>query len=369
MTRRQMVDFDLHGLAGIRLVDATDRDVAAVGRQLGPLPRRLEREPDIVIRFVDRIELGSRMRYLGAHDAGFTDDAFFVLKSRKEPVVLRIPMAGIGGPVELLCEHGPPAVPFLIAIVNLTVLGNGALPLHAAAFELDGVGVLVTGWSKGGKTEVLMGAAAAGARYIGDEWVYLTTDGRMHGIPEPIRLWDWHLDQLPDVRRRLGFGARSRLAALGLTTRLIRAVPRALRRLPPVRLARRALPVLEGQLHVDVPPERLFDDLRNQTGRLDHVVLVESAAGPGIEVRSVDPGEVAHRMVASLLYERQDLIALSLQARFAFPDLEIPGLATFEARQRDLLERCLAGRPAHVVTHPYPVDIRALFDAVRPLIG
>ncbi len=368
MTRRQTVDFDLHGLAGIRLLDATDRDVAAVGRQLGPLPRRLDREPDIVIRFVDQVELGSRLRYLGAHDAGFTDDAFFVLKSRKEPIVLRIPMAGIGGPMELLCEHGPPAVPYLIALVNLAVLGNGALPLHAAAFELDGVGVLVTGWSKGGKTEVLMGAAGAGARYIGDEWVYLTTDGRMHGIPEPIRLWAWHLDQLPEVRRRLGFGARARLASLGLVTRGIRAVPRGLRR-GPLRLARRTLPILEGQMHVDVPPEQLFDDLRDQTGRIDHVVLVESAAGPGIEVRAVDPGEIAHRMVASLLYERQDLIALSLQARFAFPDLEIASLATFEARQRDLLERCLAGRPAHVVTHPYPVDLGALFDAVRPLIG
>jgi hypothetical protein len=240
--------------------------------------------------------------------------------------------------------------------------------LHAAAFDLDGVGVLVTGWSKGGKTEVLMGAAAAGARYIGDEWVYLTTDGRMHGIPEPIRLWDWHLDQLPEVRRRLGTGTRARLGLLGIAIGAIRAIPRGLRR-GPLRLARRALPVLEGQRHVDVPPEQLFDDLRDQTGRLDRVILVESAAGPGIDVRGVDADEVAHRMIASLLFERQDLVALSLQARFAFPDLEIPALATFEARQRDLLERCLAGRPAYVVTHPYPVDIRALFDAVRPLIG
>jgi hypothetical protein len=369
MSARQTVDFDLHGLVGIRLLDATDRDVAAVGRQLGPLPRRLDREPDIVIRFVDHIELDSRLRYLGARDAGFTDDAFYVLKSRKEPVVVRIPMDRIGGPIELVAEHGPPAVPFLIAIVNLTVLGNGALPLHAAAFELNGVGVLVTGWSKGGKTEVLMGAAGAGARYIGDEWVYLTVDGRMHGIPEPIRLWDWHLAQLPDVRRQLGFGTRARLTLLRATTGVIRAIPRPLRRVAPIRLLRRTLPILEGQLHADVPPERLFGDLADQTGSLDHVVLVESAAGPEIEVRAIDPAEVAHRMVASLLYERQDLVTLSLQARFAFPDLENPSLATFEARQRDLLERCLHGRPAHVLTHPYPVDLRALFDAVRTLIG
>ena len=206
---RAPADFDLHGLAGVRVVDGDDADVAAVAAQLGPLPRRLDREPDIVIRFVDRIEHASRLRYLGARDAGWTDDGFFVLRSRKQPVVVRLPMDRIGGTCEIVAERGVPAIPFLIAVLNLTVLGNGALPLHAAAFELDGVGTLVTGWSKGGKTELLMAAVGAGARYIGDEWVYLTTDGTMRGIPEPIRLWDWHLDQLPSARARLGLGDRA----------------------------------------------------------------------------------------------------------------------------------------------------------------
>src|SRR4029078_985479 len=108
---------------------------------------------------------------MGAREVGWPDDSFFVLKSKKPPVVLRIPMQDVGGRSEILAEHGVPAVPFLIAILNLTALRNGALPLHAAEFELDGVGTLVTGWSKGGKTELLMAAARAGARYIGDEWV------------------------------------------------------------------------------------------------------------------------------------------------------------------------------------------------------
>ena len=67
MTQNAFVDFDHHGLAGERLVDAASSDAAAVGRQLGPLPRTLDREPDITIRFVDRIEHRSRLRYLGAN--------------------------------------------------------------------------------------------------------------------------------------------------------------------------------------------------------------------------------------------------------------------------------------------------------------
>ncbi len=368
MTAVETVDFDLHGIVGIRLVDAAPGDVAAVARQLGPLPRSLEREPDLVLRFVDRIDLGSRLRYLGAREAGFTDDGFYVLKSRKEPVVVSIPMDRIGGPAELVCQRGLPAVPFLIAIMNLTALGRDALPLHAAAFELDGVGVLVTGWSKGGKTEVLLGAAAAGARYIGDEWVYLTGDGRMQGIPEPVRLWDWHLRQLPAVRRRLGLGDRMRISMIRAARRVDGGMPRRLRSVPPARLLHRGLPLVEGGLGVSVPPERLFGELGDLSGCVDRVLFVESAAGDEIDVRPMDASEVARRMVASLLYERQDLATLLLQARFAFPDLVNPHLATFEARQRELLDRSLAGRPAFAVTHPYPVDLTALFDAVRPVI-
>ncbi|HEY7702023.1 MAG TPA: hypothetical protein VIB02_06875 [Candidatus Limnocylindrales bacterium] len=368
-TAVQTIDFDLHGLAGIRVVDAGPADVRAIERQLGPLPRTLDREPEITLRFVDRFAVPARLRYLGAREAGWTDDGFFVLRSRKTPVVVRIPMDRVGGRCEIVCERGLPAVPFLIAILNLTVLVNGALPLHAAAFELDGVGTLVTGWSKGGKTELLMAAAGAGARYIGDEWIYLTTDGRMHGIPEPIRLWDWHLAQLPAARTSLGLTDHLKLRGIPVVRRVERALPGPIGRLPPGRLLRRAMPVLEDQLHVDLPPETLFGAVGDMTGSLDRILFVVSAAGPETTVEPIDPLDVAARMVASLMYERRDFLALWQQARFAHPGMRNDHIESFEARQRDLLERIFAHRPACVVTHPYPVDIHALFEAVRPAIS
>jgi hypothetical protein len=361
-------EFDLHGLAAVRLVDADERDVAAVGRQLGPLRHELDREPDLVIRFVDRIAHASRLRYLGARDAGWTDEGFFILRSRKEPVVVRLPMDRIGGRCEIVAERGLPAIPFLIAVLNLTVLGNGALPLHAAAFELDGVGTLVTGWSKGGKTELLMGAVTAGARYVGDEWVYVTPDGTMRGIPEPIRLWDWHLDQLPDARTKLGLGDRVKLGGIPILRRVDSATPHAVRRFPPNRLLHRAMPVIEGQAHVDLPPERLFGPLGTLIASADRVLLTVSAAGPGITVEPIEPEEVARRMAASLAYERNDLTLLWHEARFADPSLLNEHLETFETRQRELLAAVLANRPTWIVTHPYPVDLAALFEAVRPVL-
>jgi hypothetical protein len=361
-------DFDLHGFAGVRVLDGEPSDVAAVARQLGPIPRTLERPPDLTIRFVDRLVPSSRLHYLGARDAGWADDGFYVLRSRKKPAMVRLPIDRIGEPCEVVCERGLPAVPYLIAMLNLTVLTNGALPIHAAAFELDGRGVLVTGWSKGGKTELLMAATRAGARYIGDEWVYLTADGDMFGIPEPVRLWDWHLDQLPDVRRGLRRIDRLKLRMLPLAGRLDAAVPRALRGSFPGRTLSRAVPVIDAQRHVDLPPERLFGPLGPLAGRLDHVLFVVAAAGDAITVEPIAAADVASSMLFSLLHERLDLTTIYLQARFAFPELANPRLDQLETVQRERLSSFLADRPAHRIVHPYPVDFAAFLDAARRVL-
>src|SRR5690606_21859517 len=198
-------DYDLHGVVGIRLVDAAPGDVAAVNRQLGPIQQPLDRQPDLAIRFVDRLSLAAPVRYIGVNDAGFTDDAFLVLRSKhKAQARVQIPLAQVGvQPAEIVCERGLPAVPLLIAMINLVALGKGVLPMHASAFSYQGQGILTTGWSKGGKTETLLAFMARGADYIGDEWVYISPQGRIFGIPEPIRVWDWHMADLPQTWARI----------------------------------------------------------------------------------------------------------------------------------------------------------------------
>ena len=50
-------DFDLHGVVGIRLVGAATSEITAVGRQLGLAPSSLDREPDIVIKYLRRLPI------------------------------------------------------------------------------------------------------------------------------------------------------------------------------------------------------------------------------------------------------------------------------------------------------------------------
>ena len=357
-------DFDLHGLVGVRLLNASASDAAAVARQLGPLPSTLDREPDIVIRFVDRLALSSRVRYLGVDEAGFTDDAFLVLRSRhKAPARVQIPFAAIGKSCEIVCESGLPAVPFLIPVVNLTVLARGAIPLHASAFTHNGTGVLITGWSKGGKTETLLAFMARGARYIGDEWVYVSGDGRrMFGIPEPVRVWNWHLEYVPQYRRLVGLGDRLRLRAIELARLLSRGVPSGT-------LVRRVTAILKRQAYVDMHPESLCGGrLGTLAGDLDKVFFAVSHDTPDVLVQAVDPQEVARRMVFSLQHERLDFLSYYLKFRFAFPSAANELIERAEVLEREGLARALAGKDTFCLAHPYPVSLDALFEAVSPLL-
>ncbi len=372
MSEPAAVDFDLHGCVRVRLEGAQQRDVAAVARQLGPLRAPVADEPDVTLRFVDRIETAGPVRLLGLDECGFSDDAFLVLRARhKARARVRIPMERVGERCEITCERGLPAVPLLVAIVNLTALVKGTLPLHAAAFEWNGAGVVVTGWSKGGKTETLLAFAQRGARYVADEWCYFAADGRrVFGIPERLRIWRWQLAQLPEVERRLPRAERLRLAAWSVLPALEARLPGPAQRSSAGRTIRRLAHLAAKQLHVDAPPELLFGaNAASGVSEPTHVVLAMSHEDPTTSASPMDPQEVADRMAHSLHFERAPLLQCYAMFRFAFPELANPHLEKAQERERALLQRLLAGRPCLRLVHPYPVELAKLFDALAPQLG
>ena len=365
-------EFDLHGIVGIRLTNATPSDVAAVKRQLGPIQTPLSRTPDIVIYFVDKISSTSPVRYLGLDDVGFTDDAFFVFRGKHQARVrVQIPFQQIGNQqCEIVCESGLPAVPLLIAILNLTALSKGALPLHASAFNYNGKGILTTGWSKGGKTEMLLTYAANGAEYIGDEWVYLSSDGQhMYGIPEPIRVWNWHLKELSYYKAKVSSSDLARLRVLNTVIKTLDLFEKSkvTRGSSLFKLSRRVNALLRKQIHVDLPPEKLFGKIVGTTnGNPDKVFFVATHDEPEIIVQPIDSHEIVQRMVFSLQEERSEFLSYYQKFRFAFPEFSNPFIDQIEETQRRILTNVLAGKEAYAVYHPYPFSLPKLFEVTRP---
>ena len=366
-------DFDLHGMVGIRLVGASPDDRAAVARQLGPIGSPLAREPDIVIRFVERLRRDTPLELIGLDDTAWTGDDFFLLRAKhKARTRVQIAFDAIGGRCEIVCERGVPAVPLLVAIVNLTVLARGGLALHASAFRYRGTGVLVTGWSKGGKTELLLGFVEHGAEYIGDEWIYIAPDGdRMYGIPEPIRVWDWQLEQLPRYWGEIGAAESLRLATLRQAHRMTAGIANtpAEHRMGGGRPFRRLADLIDRQRYAFLTPARSFGAKAHAlSGSIDRVVFVGSSEDRRTRLEPVTAAWIAERMVHSLADERSGLLASYRRFRFAFPHRANPLLDGAAQLELERLHRMLDGRPCYALLHPYPPSIRDLFEAAAPII-
>jgi hypothetical protein len=221
----------------------------------------------------------------------------------------------------------------------------------------EGTGVVATGWSKGGKTEALLAFASRGAEYVGDEWVYVPADGaRVYGIPQPIRIWQWQLRQLPEYARLLGAGERARLRSLDALLGAERVLGLA---------DGRVMTLLKRQRYVDVAPERLFGQLGPMAAPFERLFFLMSHESDAVVVEPADPSEVARRMAFSLRHESLDLLAAYLKFRFAFPDASSHVVDHAAALEHDALSQALAGKPAFLVRHPYPVSLSALFEAMR----
>jgi hypothetical protein len=359
------VDFDLHGFLAIRLLDASPRDVVAVERQLGLRASPVaDRDAAVIVRFVSRLADRPRTRLLGLGEAAYTRDHFFILRgAEKARVRCAIDFREIGDVCEIVCESGIGSVPLLVPIINLSALARGFVPLHGSAFEYEGEGIVVAGWAKGGKTELLLAFMSHGAHYVGDEWVYLSPDGdAVYGLPEPIKLWDWHLDDLPDVEARLTPAQRWKLRSA--------VAAETLAGLSAGSVGRRAAALIGRQRYVNVSPEKLFGVARRKArGRFDHLFFAGSHESAAVRVEAVEPEDVARRMAFSLTYERLDFLSWYLKYRFAFPDRANAFIDGAMELERALLSKALKGKPAHGVYHPYPARIPDLYRAVRPLLN
>jgi len=367
-------DFNLHDYVRLRLIDATHKEADVIQRQLGPIAAPFSGAPDLTIRFVDPAPEPPGLRYIGLNDAAYTQDGFFVLKGKnKARIKAQIPFDKIGlEPAEVVCERGITNIPLLIPMINLILLSKGVTPFHASAVSYQGEGILMTGWAKGGKTETLLSFMMQGASYVGDEWIYLCPDGAsMFGIPEPIRVWDWHLKSLPDYRARLNRKDKFKLGSLSALSRSIQwaAGVGSNGSGAPARLAQRLAPVVQRQTFVHFAPYTLFGaDHIQATSAIDKIFFTASHNQEEITVMPVDAENIAQRMSYSMREEQQVVISYYMKYRFAFPDRANPWLDNLERIQTKLLTRALAGKEMYAVYHPYPVHIPRLFEAVQPYL-
>lgn len=361
-------DLAIHHFIKIRLIDASAEDIKAVTNQLGVQVGKFEGEPDIIVRFVPKLGQKNPMRHLVMGEAGFTDDMFITVEGGHKAW---LSLDQIGRQSEIVCESGTSAVPQLVSVANLTALSKGIMPIHASAFQFRGVGVLASGWPKGGKTSSLFAFLSNGAQFVSDDWLYVDHDGKVYPLLQPIKLHDWQLEHLPEFRSRISSSKLRKMKLVKAADSLERKVPDSLREgFVPTQVYHLMMRYLnKKQRHVYISPSKLFGDRATAPAApFEKLFLTLSHESQDIIVREMSLDAALDKLVYSLMYEWQEFMAYYIQFRYAFPSRANPVIDELEERQRGLLGKILAGKSIYMVHHPHPVPLDSLYRALSPYV-
>lgn len=360
------IDFNIHGVVGIRLINPSPRELRAARKQLGRPSRLPLINPDITVRFVEDLS-ASGIRFLD-DDRGFTDDGFFLLQEGTRRVKARIPFDRIGDSCEIVCRRRIDSVPLLMSIVGLTALKKGSIPLHATAVVYDSVGLLMAGWAHCGKTTALLGFASEGAEYVGEEWVlFCSNDQRMYGLVRPLELAPWHLASLSQVRGAVRLMNRCASHGIDVLHGLQKSIRgERIRRSFAFRSFQRASMALGDRLRQVIPLSAIFRDRVCCTGAsADKIFLFLSQEDQRIDVERITPFEMAARLTFLVQHELSTLLGHYAAYRFAFPSRRNEFIESSAEYSLAILDRGLHGRETYIVRLPYPHVFPELFNAIQ----
>ena len=278
---------------------------------------------------------------------------------------LVIPFEQVGGDCEIVSEQKVGWIPLLIPLVNLTALKkHGCIPLHASGFIHDGMGILVTGWIKSGKTEALLAFSQEGANYVAGEWALLTAKGdSMYGLPGTFRIWDWHRRSLRE-HRAIGSGHKLSRLVRGMDA-LQGLVPQRLLHLGPMRLLQQAMPVLRRQLNFRVKPADLFGSKCTYKAPLDKIFVGMVHPHKHIDIMPADNSVVADQLAAAMEFELTPLMSHYRAFQFAYPGRKNAYLDSVHELLREAFRTALKGKESYMLYHPYLVDFDDLYRSMH----
>lgn len=310
---------------GVRLEGLDDERAGRAMRPLLPLVAPGART-DLTIRFVDEVEAGDeRLWPLPAGPTGATGrgehggDGLWMSDHLGHAAV--VPIDVLDGEPVLVDRRVDPGffhVWVWLPLLRLALARAGGTLVHAAGFADGGRRVALAAWGGTGKTAVLLECLAAGADFLGDDWVALFDDGTVAPVTTQINLNPSHRRTF---REAPWPGSRGAAAAGALGHRAMGVAARATTRLPQLSMALgRAGDLSRAMGRTKVALPDLFPATTvAEAGTLDSMVLLTRSPRP-TETREQMAEAVAAMNRVELAHLDQLLAALTHLRPGALPE-------------------------------------------------
>jgi hypothetical protein len=258
--------------------------------------------------------------------------------------------------------------------LQVSLVAGGSVAVHASSVEIDGRGVLVSGWSESGKTETALAMMESGARFVSDKWTIIGQDRELSAFPINVGVRRWVLEYLPTLKSSITLGARAQFAVARIGSVLLAPAGRGRARNRATAMIRDA-----ARLATALGDRAAFSakDIREAYGQVDDptrrvptraVIVLVSVPGSAITTEPADPAWAAARLARSAAYERRSYFGLLQRAGFASIHRPSSVLEAAIEREESLLRSILEGCTVVAVRAPFPTDPTRVADAIARAI-
>ena len=375
------IDYDFHGILGLRLVDPNLSFARWVGAELEPLGTSASSiDPDLSVARTSASVTSDAQFSLG--NAGDYQECVYSdseLWLRSDGEFLNIPFEELGKRCEIRYTsefRARRAWRYVRPILQIGLLEKGALAVHASSMIYRDKGILFAGWAESGKTEALLGFLMDGASMISDKWTIVSERGNaMYSFPSRVTMRDWVPKYLPEILEILTPGQKRRLRIGGAMTALASRVLQSVRGSDSVAMVSEVLrPALDTGRTVTIDQSQLA----GLTGRnvksnsaatrapFDKLFLLLPSNRQDIRVEPSTAAEVSPRLAECASYERRHLFGLYSKFKYAIPNAPPTALDDVKEREESMLQRVLATKEVYQVLAPFPCDPRAMRAAIAP---
>ncbi len=327
------IEFDVHGYASLRV--ARTAPSAAIFREMFE-PFSVEGLQNFDLTITETAEEIDNPAY--ADDRyRYSSSAVYLKTARTQVVLDGAGCFHLSGKGELLTSALP--------IMDVILARRGAAMIHAAAFEYRGYGIALPAWGGTGKTSVLaeLLVGAEEGSFMGDDWAFVSDDGRLLGFAKPIFIKPHHRLVYP----HLFVGRRKPMVPAAFSTPMSRIATAAhplVTRFP--RLA--AFSRRWSPEHMMVRPAKAFSRI-SPSAPLGAIIFMERFAGNELVLEERGAEWMASRLIGNFYAE------LSGPSRQVFTALGATALVPLHepfAQKHALLTRALEAKPVFLLRIP-----------------
>jgi hypothetical protein len=279
----------------------------------------------------------------GESDYEYTADALY-MSSGKVQIARHGHEYRVNGTREMLTT--------VLPVVDRIVTTKGAAMIHAAYVDYQGHGVCLPAWGGVGKTSTVAKLLKLDdVGFMGDDWGFISDDGRLLGYAKPMFIKPHHRPIYP----HLFAGKRKPLVPSGLSkpiSRLTTIVHPMVTQYPRLAgLTRKWSP--EHMMHT---PQAAFPNARISTDvPLELLMFVERFNGSHVSLEETQTRWMVSRLIGNFHAE------MSLHSREVVVAMGATGLVpveTFFDDKRGVLTRAVADKPTYLLRVPasYPAD-------------